>query len=69
MRKRLEVVSVLGLAMPPTPVIIDIEAILRDNKPFRGVSYHTGKRKWRAYLYRAGKQIAHAWCSSKRRRY
>lgn len=66
MRKERDVVSVLGLVMPRIPVVVDVEALLRDDKPFRGTSYSIAKRMWRAYLYSMGKQIAHCWCKTKR---
>jgi len=65
MRKYLQRVSMLD-GYRKLPVEQEVERLIRDDNPVVGVSYHPGKRKWRAYIYSGGKQIAHAWCSSKR---
>ncbi len=65
MRKYLQRVSMFD-GERSLPIEREVERLLKDDKPVVGVSYHPGKRKWRAYIYSGRKQIAHAWCDTKR---
>lgn len=65
MRKSLMRVSMFD-GVRSLPIEQEVERLLADDKPVVGVSYHRGKRKWRAYIYSGRVQIDHEWCETKR---